>query len=175
MKNSKTNAKKYALTAVLSALSCVLMLVTNFAETASLSIAAIAALPVLILLCEYGVSSAVGCYAVTAILSLIVCPLKSAPVAFAAFFGIYPLVKRVAETKKKITKLLIKAAALVTAVAAYTASTLIFFPEEFAESTIYYYLFVPVCIVAFLLYDRCLTLFIRVYASRIRPKIAKYL
>ncbi len=175
MKNSKTNAKKYALTAVLSALSCALMLVTNFAETASLSVAAIAALPVLILLCEYGVTSAVGCYAVTAVLSLIVCPLKSAPIAYAAFFGIYPLIKRFAETKKKPSKLLIKSAALVTAVAAYTASTLIFFPEELADSPIYYYLFVPVCVIAFLLYDKCLTLFIRVYAIRLRPKIAKYL
>ena len=170
-----TNVKKYALTAVLSALSCALMLVTNFVDTASLSVAAIAALPVLILLCEYGVASAVGCYAVTAALSLIVCPLKSAPLSFAAFFGIYPLVKRIAESKRKVTGLLIKGIALVISVAAYTASTLIFFPDELAGSPIYYYLFVPVCVLAFVLYDRCLTLFIRVYAIRLRPKIAKYL
>ena len=175
MKTSTRNAKKYALTAVLSALACVFMLVTNFSETASLSVAAIAAIPVLILLCEYGNSSAVGCYAVTAVLSLTVCPAKSAPLAFAAFFGIYPLIKRLAETKKKTEKLLIKGAALVTAVAAYTAVTLIFFPDELAASPIYYYLFVPICIIAFLLYDRCLTLLIRVYALRLRPKIAKYL
>lgn len=175
MKKAKTNVKKYALTAVLSALSCALMLVTNFADTASLSVAAIAALPVLILLCEYGVTCAVGCYAVTAVLSLIVCPLKSAPIAFAAFFGIYPLVKRLAEARKKPFRLMIKGAALVIAVAAYTAATLIFFPDELAGSPIYYYLFVPVCVIAFLLYDRCLTLFIRVYAIRLRPKISKYL
>ncbi len=175
MKSGKTNAKKYALTAVLSALSCALMLITNFAETASLSVAAIAALPVLILLCEYGAASAVACYAITAVLSLILCPLKSAPISFAAFFGIYPLIKRLAETKKKPAKMLIKGSALVIAVAAYTSATLIFFPDEFAGSTLYYYLFVPVCIVAFLLYDRCLTLFIRVYAIRLRPKISKYL
>ncbi len=175
MKKQKTNAKKYALTAVLSSFSCALMLVTNFAETASLSIAAIAALPVLVLLCEYGGASAVGCYTVTAILALIVCPLKSAPIAFTAFFGIYPLVKRLAETKRKLVRLIIKGATLVIAVAAYTASTLIFFPEEFSASPIYYYLFVPVCIIAFLLYDKCLSLFIRVYGLRLRPKIAKYL
>lgn len=175
MKSTKTNAKKYALTAVLSALACGFMLVTNFAETASLSVAALAALPVLILLCEYGNSSAVGCYAVTAALSLTVCPAKSAPLAFAAFFGIYPLIKRLAETKRKIARLLIKGAALAISIAAYTAVTLIFFPDELAASPIYYYLFVPVCAVAFLLYDKCLTLFIRVYAIRIRPKIAKYL
>ena len=175
MKKNKTNVKKYALTAVFSALSCALMLITNFADTASLSVAAIAALSVLILLCEYGVTSAVGCYAVTSVLSLIVCPLKSAPIAFTAFFGIYPLVKRIAETKSKLAKLLIKVSALVIAVTAYTASTLIFFPEEFASHPIYYYLFVPVCALAFVLYDRCLTLFIRVYAIKLRPKIAKYL
>jgi hypothetical protein len=96
-------------------------------------------------------------------------------IAFAAFFGIYPLVKRIAESKRKVMSLLIKGIALVISVAAYTASTLIFFPDELAGSPIYYYLFVPVCVLAFVLYDKCLTLFIRVYAIRLRPKIAKYL
>lgn len=171
----QTNAKKYALTAVLSALSCALMLVTNFFDTASLSVAAIAALPVLILLCEYGVGAAIGCYVVTAALSLIVCPLKSAPIAFAAFFGFYPLIKRFAESKNKISRMLVKGASIFITVGAYTSSALVFFPEEIFTSPIYKWIFVPVCIVAFLLYDRCLTLFVRLYAVRIRPKIAKYL
>ena len=171
----RINTKQYALTAMLSALSVVLMLATYFAETASLSVAAVAALSVLILLCEYGVGSAVGCYAITAILSLLLCPVKDAPIAYIAFFGIYPMIKRTAEMKSKGLKYIIKGAALVIAVAAYTASTLIFFPEELAGSPIYYYLFVPVCIIAFLMYDKCLTLFIRLYALKLRPKIAKYL
>ena len=171
----QTNAKKYALTAVLSALACALMLLTNFIDTASLSVAAIAALPVLILLCEHGTAPAVGCYAVTSTLSLIVCPLKSAPIAFAAFFGIYPLIKRLAESKTKITRVLIKGGAMLITVGTYTATALVFFPEEIFTSPIYKWIFVPVCIVAFLLYDRCLTLFVRVYALRLRPKIAKYL
>ena len=163
MRKRKTT-KAYAVTAVLSALSCAIMLATYFAETASLTVAALAALPVLILLAEYGNAVAASCYVLTTVISLLICPVKDAPAAYAIFFGIYPILKRAAEMKSKPRRLLIKGGA-----------TLLFFPDEMLESTLYKFIFIPVCVIAFVLYDKCLTLFMQVYARRLRSKIAKYL
>ena len=174
MRNRKTT-KAYAVTAVLSALSCAIMLATYFAETASLTVAALAALPVLILLAEYGNAVAAACYVLTTVISLLICPVKDAPAAYAIFFGIYPILKRAAEMKSKPRRLLIKGAVLVAAVGLYCGATLLFFPDEMLESTLYKVIFIPVCVVAFVLYDKCLTLFMQVYARRLRSKIAKYL
>lgn len=175
MKNKAKKQKPYALTAILSALSCAIMLATYFFETASLSVAAIAAVSVIIILAEYGSSFALSSYFIISVISLLICPVKSAPIAFAAFFGIYPLIKRFAEARKKLWHIVLKCAAFIVAVSAYALSAMIFFPEEFTEQPIYYYIFVPLCAVAFLLYDKCLTLLMRAYAVKLRPKIAKYL
>lgn len=175
MKNRSRRQKPYALTAILSALSCAVMLATYFFETASLSVAAISAVSVIIILAEYGSAFAFSSYLTISVISLLLCPVKSAPITFAVFFGLYPIIKRFAETRKKLWHVLIKCAAFAIAVSAYAVSAMLFFPEEFTEQPIYYYIFVPMCAVAFLLYDRCLTLLMRVYAVRLRPKIAKYL
>ncbi len=175
MKNRSKKQKPYALTALLSALSCAIMLATYFFDTASLSVAAISAVSVIIILAEYGNVFALSSYFIISIISLILCPIKSAPIAFAVFFGLYPIIKRFEETRKKLWHVILKCAAFAIAVSAYALSAMLFFPEEFTEQPIYYYVFVPLCAVAFILYDKCLTLLMRAYAVKLRPKIAQYL
>jgi len=159
-----------------AALCCVILIGGSFAETLSLSVAALASVPILILLAEYGSVSAFACYAAASILSVILALSKSAPLEFACFFGLYPIIKRLAEKKRKPLRVIIKTFTLIACCAVYLFSSLLLVGDNTEIPEKLYYILLPLLTaVAFVLYDRCLTLFMRIYAVRIRPRISKYL
>lgn len=172
----KSNVKQTAVTALFAALSTVLLLLGSLSETLSLSAAAVASFPVLLLVCEYGTGWAAAAYASSALLALMLAPLKEGALEFACFFGVFPILKHFAETKRKPISLLIKGAALLLSCAAFILSSFLFFSEDISFlQTIYYYILPPVTVLAFFLYDRCLTLLLRLYKAKIRSRIIRFL
>ena len=172
----KSNVKQTAVTALFAALSTVLLLLGSFSETLSLSAAAVASFPVLLLVCEYGTGWAAAAYASSALLALMLAPLKEGALEFACFFGVFPILKHFAETKRKPISLLIKGVALLLSCAAFILSSFLFFSEDISFlKTIYYYILPPVTVLAFFLYDRCLTLLLRLYKAKIRSRIIRFL
>ena len=80
--------KLLALCAVLAALSSVFLILGSLVDTLTFAVAALAALPVLLLLAEFGVLPALGCFFTASLLSLILSPAKGAALAFFCFFGV---------------------------------------------------------------------------------------
>ena len=91
-----SHAGKTALGAMAVALSVVLMLPTVM-NSLVYALPAFAGILTLFCVIELGKSWAIGVYAATATLSLLLLPNKEAAVMYAAFFGYYPVVKALLE------------------------------------------------------------------------------
>lgn len=84
--------------ALLAALSVALLSLTLLLPTQRLTLLCAASLAVAASRCLSGEKWALGVYAVSALLSLLLLPEKSVPLAYALFCGYYPLVKLRLET-----------------------------------------------------------------------------
>lgn len=89
----KKKSRSVALAGMLAALAVVLLLFGSLFELLDLSASAMASLAVMVALIELGKGWACGVYAVTAVLSLLLFPSRTAPITFAAFIGYYPVLK----------------------------------------------------------------------------------
>ncbi len=101
--------KKTALPAMLAALSVVIMYAGSMLGKMDIATAVISSLCVMIALGEFGYKSAVGVYLVTAVLSFVIVPAKTAVILFIVLFGLYPLVKFFSSTRgNKVNEYVIK-------------------------------------------------------------------
>lgn len=89
---SKEKIRSLALSGVLSALAVVLLLLGSLFQMLDLSMAALASLVVMVALLEMGAKWALGVYAVSAVIAVLLFP-QTASIAFAAFLGYYPVLK----------------------------------------------------------------------------------
>ena len=87
------NTKRIAACGILSALSITLIYITTVTDIFSLCGCYAAALCVLFVKIEYGTSSALTVYAVTAVLSWLILPDKFIAAVYTFVVGIYPVVK----------------------------------------------------------------------------------
>lgn len=86
-------AKKTALAGILTALSFIFMFIGSVFETLSLSASALASLVILVALIELGRSWALGVYAASSIISLLLLSNKITALYFVCFTGYYPILK----------------------------------------------------------------------------------
>ena len=91
--NRRNQSGRIALAGMLSALAVVILTLGSLVDVVELSAAALASFAVMVAVLELGTGWAVGVFAVSAVLSLLLFPMRIATVTFALFFGYYPVLK----------------------------------------------------------------------------------
>lgn len=172
--NSK-NTGRVALVGVFSALALALLLSTYLFPTASVALAAVAALCGIPVVVEAGRKAGLLQFATVAVLATLLALAAEGTGVYIAFFGWYTVFKSFIEGKNlsRVAEWIVKIAVFAVAVAAYGAVWVWLLhmpiPAEFALWMI------PVAAVllcgVFVVYDIGLTRVIATYFSRIRPKI----
>ena len=99
MKREMKKTSKIALSAVFAALSVALMALVSIIPNLELALPAISGLFVAVIVIEINKKWALGVWAAVSVLSLIVVPNKEAAIIYAVFFGYYPVLKAVLESK----------------------------------------------------------------------------
>ncbi len=95
-----SKAAKTAFGGMATALSVVFMLLTVF-DTLSISVAAMAGVIIMLCVIELSRGWAFGVWAATSIIGFLVVPNKEGILLYVAFFGYYPIIKGIIESKIK--------------------------------------------------------------------------
>ncbi len=170
---------KTALGGICAALMLALMFLLSVFPSATIAAPAVASVVMLFAVLELGKGWAVGVYASTAILSLLVLPSKEAAVLYAVFFGYYPIIKALLEKKirKRVPEWIIKIVAFLAIISAAYYLMIRFMGVEFEEIGKYGRAAIPLLLVfgaiAFVAYDFCLTLFVGEYLRRWQKRFRK--
>lgn len=168
-------SSKTALGGIIAALSLVMMLLSTVIPFLTYVLPAFAGAVLILMVIEINKGWAACTYAAVSILSLILLADKETAMMYVAFFGYYPIVKNVYESKlKKLPCIIVKFLTFnASVVAAYLAMIYIFaIPiegmDDFGKATI------PVLLVMgnvlFILYDYVMTRFITIYSIKFRKR-----
>lgn len=98
----KERTKMLSFSAVLAALSLVVLFLSAVAPTGRLALVAVAGLLPAAAVIRFGVPAGLFCYVVTGILALLLLPDKGGAVLYLLFFGHYPVVKSLIERLGKL-------------------------------------------------------------------------
>lgn len=168
---------KISLSAIIAALATALMLVSYFPYF-TYAVPAVCGLFMMIPLIEAGAAWALGSYAVSAVLSLILAEPESA-LLYIFLFGYYPIFKAFAERLHNavlewIIKLFVfnfaAAAALFIFVKVFSGLGI---SETFSDFKYGAVAFIVLCEIAFVLYDIAISRISVFYMVRLHPKIKK--
>ena len=168
MNGKKT--KYISVSALLAALSVVLMYAGSLLEVLDLSLAAFASMIITFAVIEMGGAYPLLIYGVTSALSLLILPNKFGALVYLVFAGYYPVIKKLLENKfgykrSFIPKFIIFNAAMTLLVLAWVFIFLQ--PEEFFYMYIVSY---ALGNAAFLLFDLALTRMITLYLFKLRKR-----
>lgn len=166
---------RIALAGVLTALALVLLLFT-YIPTATIALAALAALCGIPVVVELGLKSGLLHYAAVAVLAVLIAFTAEGTGLYIAFFGWYTVFKAFIEGKNlpRPAEWGIKIAVFAVAIAAYGAAWISLLQMPLPEwFTLWMLPLVAVALCAvFVIYDIGLTRMVSVYHQRIRPKIS---
>lgn len=166
---------RIALAGVLTALALVLLLFT-YIPTATIALAALAALCGIPVVVELGLKSGLLHYAAVALLAMLIAFTAEGTGLYIAFFGWYTVFKAFIEGKNipRPAEWGIKIAVFAVAIAAYGAAWIFLLQMPLPEwFTLWMLPLVAVALCAvFVIYDIGLTRMVSVYHQRIRPKIS---
>ncbi len=169
-------SKKISFAAILSALSFIVMLIGCFAQTITLSAAALASLFVAVAFNELGGKYALTVYATSSALAMILLPSKEPLLYFMCFFGYYPVIKGLTERFTPVVNHLLKFLSLTIS---YILIVFILVKTFSPEARLLKYTFIlyPFVLAVFFLFDRALSKLIKYYICILRKKlkIDKYL
>lgn len=175
MKNSADRpAFRIAFCAAIASLETVLMMVTGLIRVGTYAIPCFAGMLTIAIVIEYRCKWAFAVYAVTAILGFFLSGDKEAVVMFIAFFGYYPILKNILESRirNKILLYLIKFAVFnAAAVGSFFVMMFVFSmpADEFTLFGVYIpYVFLIIGNVFFLLYDLAINVYVKFYVQRLR-------
>ena len=166
----KSRARNVALAGILTALAAVFLLIGSLLELLDVSMAAFAALAVMVALIELGKGWAAGVYAASSAVSLLILP-TAAGVVFAGFLGYYPILKVYLDRiKNKILQYLAKLGVFAVFLgAAYFLLWKFAGPEsEWIAAAKW---LIPLAAVTFLVFDFCLAKLAVFYLVRIRKHL----
>lgn len=173
------NSAKTAMGGMIAALSLTIMLLTAVIPYLQYALPAMAGALLVLMVIEINKKWALCAYAAVSILSFLILPDKESAMMYFAFFGFYPILKPLIESKIKNNYLcwLLKAIVFnIAAVAAYTVIIYVFgIPleemDEFGKWGI------PILLamgnVMFVLYDICITRLVTLYLRRWQKKFRK--
>ncbi|MBE6610285.1 MAG: hypothetical protein E7634_06420 [Ruminococcaceae bacterium] len=171
------NSIKISFSAILTAISVIIMLLGGLIGTLDLTAAALASFCIVFAVIEFGYKYAALIYAAASLLGFLLLPAKTCVLFYAAFLGFYPIVKSIAEKYSTKIAYIIKYAVYAVS---YTVIILLWI-GLFAKET------EPVLLVAVILpisgaivlpiYDIALSKLITLYLQSLRGKwgIDKYL
>ena len=97
----KKSTFRIAVCAIIAALGVVLMMITSIVPVGTYALPCFAGILVIAVVIEYGVKWSIGVFAVISVLSVFLAGDKEAVLYFIAFFGYYPIIKNVFESKIK--------------------------------------------------------------------------
>ena len=167
--------KKMTLTALLSALSVVLLLLGTFSRVLDLSAAAIVCCFVVFLRLEVGGAYPVFFWGATALITLLIYPTGGAGLFF-ALFGLYPLLKARFERFHPVLEWTLKLLVCAVVITAYVLLAIFVFRLEDAVLTGWMLpVFLLLAVAAFVLFDVALSRLIVFYSLRLRARIAHLL
>ena len=168
--------KKISISAILSALSVVLLYLGSVLEVLDLSAAALASIAIVFAQIELKNPYPYLIYFTVSLLAVLLLPSKFSAMVYVFFGGIYPIIKEFAERRPGIVCLLIKVLGfLVLMLIASLALVYIFLLPKAELFSTYYAVVFLLCCVTFVLYDYALTVLISLYFRRLRKKIQRYL
>ena len=169
------NAKKLTVTALLSALSVVLLTLGSLLEVLDLSMAAIVSCFSVFLRIELGGAYPYLFWLATSLISLLLLPASSAALLF-LLLGLYPILKarmeRITPVLGWLLKLLV--CALVLTAFVLVAKFVFLLPDPIFSGWLLP-VFLAIAFAAFILYDIALSRLILYYSFRIRPRITRFL
>ena len=166
--------KKLALSALLAALSAVILFLGSALELIDLSAAAVATLFVSFTLFELGTGFAALLWAVTSVASLLLFP--SGASAFYMAIGLYPLLKTQLEKLPPIWEWALKmlSANAILAVYVVMGKFVLMLPDEIFSGWLLW-AFLALANLCFVLFDVALSRLLTVYTLRWRPRFARFL
>ena len=166
--------KKLTLSAMLSALSVILLLLGSFIEIVDLSAAAVASFLFVFAFLELGAGYAVLLWAVASVLSLLLFPGGAS--LFYAALGLYPLLKALLERLAPLLEWVLKMLVCNAVLAVYilVGRFVLMLPDEVLSGWLLW-VFIPLANLTFILYDVAMSRLITHYSLRLRPRIAKFL
>lgn len=166
--------KKLTLSAMLAALSVILLLLGSFIELVDLSAAALASFLVVFAFLELGVGYAVLLWAVATLASLLLFPGGAS--LFYGAMGLYPLWKAYLEKLPPVLEWVLKILSCNAILATYIllGRLVLMLPDEVLYGWLLW-VFVLVANLAFILYDIAASRLITYYSLRLRPRIARLL
>lgn len=168
MKENSIKIKKITLAGMMSALSVLIMLVGSFFQSLDLSVAAAAGLTVVFAMIEMGKKYAFAIYGVSSLLAFLLLPHKPPALFFAAFAGLYPILKAYLQSIKN--KWLSFAAKLAVfnfffSAIIFIGKSILFLPDDFYTFGIMIYILGNV---TFVIYDFALDKLIILYTLKIK-------
>ena len=170
----KTDTYGIALSAMLSALGAVLVIMGGFFEIIDLSAASLACLAVLVAREELGAKRALAVYAVSSVASLIFMPLRPATLYYVLFLGYYPLVKAVIEkhtARIRILGIVLKLALFNLCVAVLAFITIKFVGIEEAYTPTMAVITIVAANIFLFAYDMFLNVMAIIYRHRFKGKL----
>ena len=169
---SKRNTSAVALGGILAAIGVTSMYLGSFIEVLDLTVAVVASLFCIIAVIEIDKRWAVGIYAATALLSVLLLPNKFPAAVYLLFAGYYPIVKEIIEgrIRSRIVAFVIKLAIFNLAFAAIVAVS-IFVLKLPIEGGYIAVALAALGNVTFVIYDIALTRLISVYIVMLRPRL----
>lgn len=163
-------SKKMSLSAILVAISVVIMLLGSFLETVTLSSAAIASICVMVAVVELGYKYAAMVYVAASFLSFILLPVKDPAIFFAASFGFYPIVKALLEKIRSKISYLYKGLVF-TAAFAFLYFVAIKFLAPQVDLMKYLFIIYPVALIVFFIFDYAFSKLTHSYCNYLRKRL----
>ena len=173
------NSFRTALGGILSALSITFMFLGGVFPFAEYVGPALASICVLIFKEEFGAKPAVIMYVAVSLLALLVSPSIESSLIFIAFFGWYPIIKNLIETKiKKPLSLIVKLVVVNVSILSlyYVLLNVLKLPsleEDLAGGPWIITVLIVLYNITFLLFDRLLTIISYYYRNILRKKLIR--
>lgn len=169
--------KKLTLSAILVALGVVMLSIGAFFEAMDLTVCVVASLIVVFVFLEIGSPYTWLVWVSTALISFLFFPGSMVWISYLMMFGIYPLIKAYIEKLPRFLWLILKLVfANAVIVIMMFLSELIFSVPFFGEEGLVMRIVLFVLLnVAFVAYDLFITMLVRIYIAKWRPKFKKFL
>ena len=169
--------KKLTISAMAVALGIVFMALGFFVEVLDLTVAALCSLIMVFMYIEIGSPYTFMTWLATTLLGFIFFQSSFVWITYGIVFGIFPIIKAYIEKAPKWLWLILKLvyANVALALLALISEALFGVPLIIVDNYILFALIWGVLNVAFILYDICITVCVRIYFSRFRKKFSKLL
>lgn len=170
MERKIKGTRALTVSAVLCALGVILLALGSLLQILDITMAALASFLVIFAVIELGGKYPFLIYVITALLSMLLVPYKTAPLMYLCFAGYYPLLKAVLEGHlPKLWSWVLKIVAF-NAALALTLFLAIKMFAAFTVTEVWYYYLLPAFTLVFVIYDIALTRVITAYLLRWRQR-----